>query len=364
MESLKQWEYYIGKRIGDLPTPALVADRELIQANIMILSGFCNSNQCRLRPHFKSHKCVTLAQRQLADKKTIGITCAKVSEAEQLVEGGIKNILIANQIIGEDKVRRVARLNHHSKVWVTVDSREGIEQLNRAAQHERVKIGVLVEIDIGMNRGGVKPGKPAIQLAESVDRTSGLIFEGLQSYEGHIVTLADSEDRKKRVTEAMMPVLETRKALIKKGFSVMVSAGGTGTYDITGRLTGIDEIQCGSYVLMDTVYKKVRPEFHNARSILSTVISKRAHTITTDVGLKGMGIEYGIPEIIGHLQAKVLYVAEEHTVIENIDVPIGEKIQISPPHGCTTNNLYSKMWITCNDIVEEVWPIEGHGCLE
>jgi len=364
MESVNIKDNWIGKKIEELPTPALVADLDAIEANINLLSDYFDKRRCRLRPHFKSHKCVTLAGKQLAAGNTAGITCAKVSEAEQLVAGGIQNVLIANQVIGSDKARRLARLNRQARVCAAVDSMLGVEQLDLAACQAGVKIGVLVEVDIGMNRGGVLPGEPVLKLAELIARTPGLTFEGLQSYEGHLITLDDFEQRRELVTEAFIPVLETREKLLKKGFPIIVSSGGTGTYDITGNLEGIDELQCGSYVLMDTAYKKIRPEFNFARFILSTVISKRNQTATADVGIKGMGVEGGTPEIIGAAQTRVLYVAEEHTVIENIDAAVGEKICLIPPHGCTTNNLYANMWITRNGIIEDIWQIEGRGCLE
>ncbi len=354
----------IGKPIEALPTPTIVADYDDIISNLSFLDNYFKGKVCNLRPHFKSHKCVSLARLQMTYKNSVGITCAKLSEAEQLVKGGITDVLIANQVIGIDKVKRIAIMNKQATVRVAVDSMEGVEQLGKAAQSNDVEIGTLVEVDIGMNRGGVKPGKLVVDLAEIISVTNGLRFDGLQSYEGHIVALPDYKERKKRVEEEMRPLMETRALLEKKGFSVFISSGGTGTYDITGNITGIDELQCGSYTLMDTAYKKIRPEFLNARYILATVISKRDDVITMDVGLKGMGAEYGSPQVFGHPEAENLYVSEEHTVFKNIDVNIGDKIKLIPPHGCTTNNLYSQMWISRNNLIEDVWAIEGHGCLE
>jgi D-serine deaminase-like pyridoxal phosphate-dependent protein len=354
----------IGQSIEKLPTPAIIADVDLVQQNLVYLSDYFENKHCKLRPHFKSHKCVTLAKRQVARNNTVGMTCAKLSEAEQLVTGGIKDVLIANQVIGVDKVKRVAFLNQNATVRVAVDSHKGIEQLGLAAQEFGVTIGAFVEVDIGMDRGGVLPGKPALHLAEFVSKTHGVRFDGLQSYEGHIITLENYDERKQRVQEAMKPLLETKQILEHKGFSVILSSGGSGTYDITGNIEGIDEVQCGSYALMDSAYKKIRPEFQNARYILTTVISKRGETITTDVGLKGMGAEYSKPEVINFPKAEVLYVAEEHTVINNLNVNIGDKIKLIPPHGCTTNNLYSHVWISQNNTIIDVWPIEGRGCLQ
>jgi D-serine deaminase-like pyridoxal phosphate-dependent protein len=357
-------EHFIGRPVIDLPTPSMVTDITLMDANLARMDGFFAGSGSKLRPHFKSHKCVTLASRQMGQPNTVGITCAKLSEAEQLVAGGVFNILIANQVIGMDKTARIAQMNQKATVHVAVDSKLGIGQLGAAAQKAGASIGVFVEIDIGMRRGGVQPGKQAMDLVEIIARTPGIRFEGIQSYEGHIVTLADYHERKRRVEQDLKPVIETKKRLEQKGFKTSVSSGGTGTYDITGNIDGINELQCGSYVLMDAAYRKIRPEFENARFILATVISDQQDRKTLDVGLKGMGAEYGIPEAMDYPGAISLGIAEEHIMFEKLEAGIGKKVRLIPPHGCTTNNLYDRMWIARNEIIEDVWPIEGRGCLE
>ena len=355
----------IGKSVDELQTPAIVADIEALEANLSLMADYFTGRHCRLRPHFKSHKCVTLAHRQLAAGNAHGITCAKVSEAEQLVSGGIKDILIANQVIGPEKVRRVAELNRKAPVRLMVDSREGVTRIGAAARAAGVIVGVLVEVDIGMNRCGVPPGKPALELAGLVTRTRGLRFDGLQGYEGHLVTLEDYRERKRLAGKSIEKLIETRRTLENSGLPVsIVSAGGTGTYTITGNIEGIDEIQPGSYALMDSFYKKVTPEFQNARYVAATIISARGNKAVADVGLKGLGCEYGELVVVGRPEAKVLYVAEEHLPMEGLRANAGDRIRLIPPHGCTTNNLYQRMWIARNDIIEDVWPIEGRGCLE
>jgi len=364
MDKEKLLENFKGRPVNELPTPSIIADITAIDANLAKMDGFFAGSGIKLRPHFKSHKCVTLARRQMSLSNTVGITCAKLSEAEQLVIGGVHNVLIANQVIGRDKTTRIAEMNRKAAVHVAVDSKLGIEQLSAAAQKTGVTIGVFIEIDIGMNRGGVQPGKPVLDLAEIISGTPGIRLDGIQSYEGHIVTLEDYDERKRRVEQDLKPVIEAKKFLEQKGFQIIISSGGTGTYDITGNIEGIDELQCGSYALMDSSYKKIRPEFENARYVLATIISDQKESKTVDVGLKGVGAEYGTPEVIAYPEAKSLGFAEEHLVIEKLNASIGDKIRLIPPHGCTTNNLYAKMWITLNDIIEDVWAIEGRGCLE
>lgn len=282
----------IGQPISAIPTPAPVADLDLLEQNLRKMAGYFASRPSKLRPHFKSHKCVELSRRQLAAGACTGITCAKLAEAEQLAAGGIADILIANQVVGEDKARRLAALNRTATVRCAVDSLVSARQLSSAAMEAGVCISVLIEVDIGMKRCGVLPGAAAVKLAQEISRLPGLRFDGIQSYEGHIVTLPDLEERTRKVREAFAAAVATRRELESAGFPVAIfSGGGTGTYDITGNIEGIDEVQAGSYALMDWSYANVRPEFSVARWILATVISSHPTYSVVDVGTKGMGCE-------------------------------------------------------------------------
>ncbi len=356
---------WIGKHVEAVPTPALVVDVEALDHNLRLLADYFATRRAKLRPHFKSHKCVTLARRQLEAGNAVGITCAKLAEAEVLVAGGVKDILIANQVVGPEKAQRLAALNREATVRTAVDSPENIVELGAAAVSAGVTIGVLVEVDIGMRRCGVPAGEAVLALAHKVQKTRGLRFDGLQAYEGHLVTLPDFEERRRRVTEAMRPLAETREQLRRAGLEcAIVSGGGTGTYEITGNLPVFNEIQAGSYALMDCSYKKVSPMFANALSILATIISVGKGYAVADVGLKGMGNEFGLPVVAGVPQAKTRSVAEEHVPIDNFSAPVGAKVRLIPSHGCTTCNLHRRMWVVRRDIVEAVWLIDGSGCLE
>jgi len=355
----------LGKPVHALTTPALVVDAEALDQNLKLMAGYFADRACKVRPHFKSHKCVTLARRQLAAGNAAGITCAKLSEAEVLVAGGVTDVLIANQVVGPEKARRLAELNRKALVRVAVDSAPNVEELGRAATAAGVTIGVLVEVDIGMKRCGVPPGPQALALARRVHETPGLRLDGVQGYEGHVVTLPDMAERRRRTLEAIEIVVGTRRALEAQGLPCpIVSSGGTGTYDITGNVAGVNEVQAGSYALMDCHYKKARPEFQCAMNILATVISSMGNKVVVDVGLKGAGSDFGPPVVAGAPQAKALGVAEEHVPIDNFSAAVGEKIRLIPSHGCTTCNLHRRMWIVRNGIIEAVWPIEGSGCLE
>jgi len=355
----------IGQPITAIPTPAPVADLDLLEQNLRKLADYFSSRPCKLRPHFKSHKCVELSRRQLAAGSCTGITCAKLAEAEQLAAGGIADILIANQVVGEDKARRLAALNRKATVRCAVDSVFSTKQLSAAATEAGVRIGVLIEVDIGMKRCGVQPGAPAIKLAQEISRLPGLRFDGIQSYEGHIVTLPDFEERKQKVTQAFAAAVATRREVESAGFPVAIlSGGGTGTYDITGTIEGIDELQAGSYALMDWSYANIRPEFVVARWILATVVSAHPTYSVVDVGTKGIGCEFGLPIIADHPEAKTRSSSEEHFAIDGLAAKVGEKVRLIPSHGCTTHNLHRQMWITRGDIIVDVWPIEGALCME
>lgn len=359
------YERLIGGPADALPTPCLVVDPEALDDNLAHLAGYFAGRRCRLRPHFKSHKCVAMARRQLAAGSAAGITCAKLSEAERLVEGGIDDILIANQVVGEGKVRRLAALNRQATVRVAVDAPENVAELGRIASEAGVEVGVLVEVDIGMNRCGVPPGRPVLDLARRVAAADALRFDGLQAYEGHCVGLRDPAERRRHVLEAFKPLIETRRLIENAGLPVrIVSSGGTGTYDVTGNIDGVDEVQCGSYALMDAHYRTIRAEFRIACRLMATVISARPGKAVVDVGVKGMGCEFGPPAVDDHPEAVAVIGSEEHTRIEGINARVGDRLWLVPSHGCTTSNLHGRFWVVRGGTVEAMWPIEGRGCLE
>ncbi len=355
----------VGKDLAEIATPALVVDADILEANLKRLADYFADRHCKIRPHFKSHKSVELARRQIAAGSTTGITCSKLAEAEVLVAGGVGDVLIANQVVGPDKAKRLAVLNAEALVRCAVDCAANVDELGTAATAAGVTIGVLVEVEVGMNRCGALPGVPTLDLARHVTTTDGLRFDGLQGYEGHIIYTDAPEERAAKALECLAPLVETRRLIESSGMSVaIVSCGGTGTYDTTGNIEGVDEIQCGSYALMDRKYKTLRPDFDVARWVLATVISAHDDRAVVDVGLKGIGNEFDTPSVVGHSEAEARYVAEEHIPFDRLPLSVGDRVRLIPPHGCTTQNLYRQMWITRSGEIEGVWAIEGAGCLE
>jgi len=352
--------------VAELDTPCLLVERSALDGNLARMAAFFAGRPARLRPHFKSHKCTRIALRQLAAGNSAGITCAKLAEAEALVRAGVRDVLIANQLAGEAKLRRLAELNRSAEVKCCVDAAWQVEALGSAARAAGVELGVLVELDVGMGRCGVATGEEVLALARLVGQTRGLRFLGLQGYEGHAVLVEDAAERGKLAARAMAELLSARRLVERAGLAVKtVSSGGTGTYDLTGAAQGVDEIQAGSYALMDAKYRRVRPEFANALFIVAAVISRTGGRAVLDVGVKGCGAEFGAPELAGLAPgAATCRLSEEHcTVTGDVGrLAPGGRVRLIPSHGCTTCNLYRELHLVDGDQVLETWPIDGAGC--
>ena len=357
----------IGRPVDELDTPTLLLDRAASDRNLAKMAAFFRDRPAKLRPHFKNHKCATLAKRQLAAGSAIGITCAKLGEAEILVEHGIDNVLIANQVVGEAKVARLARLATRAHVGVAVDHIDQAAAISRAASAVGSTVHLLIEVDIGMGRCGVAPGAAALDLARRLADLPGVLFAGLQAYEGHLVNVLDRAERATRARAAMQQAIETRRMIEATGIAVgCISGCSSATYDSTGTLEGVDEVQAGTYATMDRQYHRLAPEFDIALSVLVRVISRpTANKAVLDVGVKGVGSEFGVPSLRDFLNVEIPnFGAEEHAVFQNVpDWRIGQVLHLIPSHACTTCNLYRELVVHENGLVVDAWPIEASGKL-
>lgn len=358
----------IGSPIQDLDTPALLIDAPAMKRNIERMSAFFADKRCKLRPHFKNHKCTRIAQLQLAAGNAVGITCAKLGEAEVLADAGVTDLLVANQVVGRRKVERLVQLARRAHLRVAVDHLDQIFAISEAARTASATVGLLVEVDIGMKRCGVAPGSPALDMARRIGELPGVRFDGLQAYEGHLVSIDDVSERRSRTLAAFEEVLRTRALIGQAGIDPgVISGGSTATYDITGLIDGIGELQAGTYVTMDASYGRLRPEFENALSIAARVISRpRPDSAVLDVGMKGAAPEFGPPLVKGCPDAQIpSFKSEEHCVINNVaQWKMGDLIELIPGHACTTCNLYREIHVHENGRVIDVWPIEGSGRLQ
>ncbi len=356
----------IGSPIEDLDTPVLLLDGPASDRNVRRMAEFFRQRECRLRPHFKNHKCATLARRQEEAGNTVGVTCAKLGEAEVLAAAGIMNVLIANQVVGPRKVARLVELARKIDLAVAVDHVQQVEAISQAAQTASATVGVLVEIDIGMGRCGVQPGRPALDLAREILKRPGLDFRGLQAYEGHAVYTTDFDQRASLTRQAMEKAVQTRKLLVDQGIEVgVISGGSTATYRITALVEGVGEIQAGTYPTMDWRYHQLAPEFEIALSVLARVISARPGAAVLDVGVKGAGSEFGPPRIKGYAEVEIpAFLAEEHCIVRSAPHwSVGQTVHLIPSHACTTCNLYREVYVHEDGRVREIWPIEASGKL-
>jgi D-serine deaminase-like pyridoxal phosphate-dependent protein len=352
-------------RLHDIPTPALVVDIAALDRNIRRMADFFAVGPCRLRPHFKAHKTPEIARRQLGAGSCSGLTCATVSEAE-VAAGFCDDLLIANEPIGPGKCDRVAALARRVRTTVAVDSTAGLDAISAAARGAGVTVGVLVDVNVGQMRCGVLPGRAAVTLARQAAGTAGVELRGVMGYEGHVVSLPDRSERDARTRAAMAGLVETAAMMRAAGLPcAIVSAGGTGTYDISGRIEGITEIQAGSYALMDTDYGRLDVPFEQAFWALGTIVSRPDPArCVADCGHKSMTKDHGLPTVRGLDGASVVSLNDEHatiTIPPDSRVAIGDRVFLRPSHTDPTMNLHDVVYAIDGERVVGVWPIAARG---
>jgi D-serine deaminase-like pyridoxal phosphate-dependent protein len=351
---------------AEIDTPAPLIDVAQLDRNIAAMADAFALGPVSLRPHAKTHKCSAIALRQIA-AGAIGITCAKVGEAEALAHPDIDDILIANEIVGPLKIARLVALARRSRITVAVDDAGNVAELSSGAASAGVTIGILVDLDVGMGRAGVATIEAAVALAHRVAGSAGLRFRGLMGYEGHVVDERALVQRHEGTRAALEKLSAARRAVEKSGLTVeCLSAGGTGTYAVTSGWPDLTEAQVGSYVFMDANYRAIEgmEAFAPSLTVLATVMSRPTPTtVIVDAGLKAMGSEYAAAELLDFPQAHCIYLSEEHGRFDFPADPglhLGDKVRVLPPHGCTTSNLHDRYYALREGDVE-IWPIEARG---
>ena len=356
------------RTIDEIDTPAAIIDLDLVKQNIKTLEDFVRFRPVHSRPHAKTHKTPEIGRLQVA-AGAVGLTCAKVGEAEAMVEGGIEDVLIANQVVGPIKIERMCRLAHRARVAVEVDDPVNVDEIAAAAQRHGVTIGVVVEIDVGGPRGGVQPYEPALALARRIMDRPGLEFTGLMAYEGHTVGIEDWDERNAAARAALAPVIETRELCEAEGIPVReVTGGATNTFDITGAINGWTELQAGTYVTMDAWFRPhAGHAFTQAFWILTSVTSRaKPGYVHLDGGRKSIAFEpSGFPVIDDPEGLEIEVVAEEHLHVKMLDgapdLRPGDQVRVTPWHGCGTFNLHDTLYVLQDDEVVDIWPISGRG---
>src|SRR3954454_15322458 len=323
-----------------LATPALVADLAAAERNIAAAA-------VRLRPHFKAHKCPELMRRQLAGGDTTGVTCATAFEAEVAAKAGLhEDLLVANEVADPGGLASLRRAADHARITVAIDSPRHLELL------EGIDCRVLIEINVGQDRCGLDPGDEAaiVALAER----AGERFRGLQGYEGHAVLLPERPFREAQVERAATILNRLRERLDCE----LVSGGGTGTFDLS---THLDEIQAGSYVLMDASYEKLGLPFELALACRTTIVSRNGTRAVCDAGLKALSAEYGLPRALDP-SIEAVGLADEHTTLKlapGSDLRVGDAILLIPAHVDPTVNLHAALHAVEGDGTVHRWPVEA-----
>jgi len=363
-------------KVQDLDTPAVIIREAILARNIMDMARFSQEAGIKLRPHAKSHKLSRLARIQI-NQGAVGITVAKLDEAEAMLNDGVEDILIAYPLVGEKKIRRLLKLNARGKLAVVADSPEGIENLASTAREDGQTLKVLLKIDTGLKRCGVKPGKRAVELAKKIDGSENLDFGGILTHAGHAYASSGPEEVQKIACQEGEIMASLAEDIKKSGIDCPeVSVGATPTVKISGMVEGVTEIRPGNYVFNDRMQLNlgVAMEEDCSLTVLSQVVSRPVpERCVIDAGSKTLGLDqgaHGNPAISGyglikgHTDAVITRLSEEHGVVEipaDSDLKIGDKIEIIPNHACPVTNLASSVNIIRNEELWEEWEVSARG---
>ncbi|MCH9852825.1 MAG: DSD1 family PLP-dependent enzyme [Alphaproteobacteria bacterium] len=363
----------IGMDEADIQTPCLVLDLDALEYNIKTMGQFAKDMGMRLRIHGKMHKSVDIALLQAKIGNSCGVCCQKVSEAEVFVRGGIKDVLVSNQVRDAAKIDRLARLPKlGARTICCVDDVANVADLSAAAQKHGTTIECLVEIDCGAGRCGVQAGQPVVDIAKAIDAAAGLKFSGIQAYQGAMQHMENYQDRKDKIDIAVAMVKQSVDMLKAEGLECdIVGGGGTGSYYFEGTSGVYNELQCGSYAFMDVDYQRIRDEkgdliseFKNSFFILTSVISHaKADKAICDAGLKAQSVDSGLPKIFGRDDVEYIKCSDEHGVIADPNgvLKVNDKLKLIPGHCDPTCNVHDWYVGVRNGKVETVWPVSARG---
>ena len=364
-----------GMAEADIQTPCLVLDLDALERNIRKMGDYAKAHGMRHRAHGKMHKSVDVMKLQERLGGAIGVCCQKVSEAEVFVRGGIKDVLVSNQVRDPAKIDRLARLPKlGSRIIVCVDDLANVAELSAAAVRHGTTIECFVEIDCGAGRCGVTTTEAVVEIARAIAAAPGLKFTGIQAYQGAMQHLDSYDDRKAKLDAAIAQVKAAVDGLRAAGLEPeLVSGGGTGSYYFESGSGVYNELQCGSYAFMDADYGRIRDkdgnridqgEWENALFILTSIMSHaKADKAICDAGLKAQSVDSGLPFVYGRTDVKYIKCSDEHGVIEDKGgvLRINEKLKLVPGHCDPTCNVHDWYVGVRNGKVETLWPVSARG---
>jgi 3-hydroxy-D-aspartate aldolase len=365
----------IGMNEADIQTPSLVLDLDALERNIKKMGDWAKEHGMRHRVHGKMHKSVDVALLQESLGGSCGVCCQKVSEAEVFARGGIKDVLVSNQVRQPEKIDRLARIPKlGARTICCVDDLENVADLSAAATRHGTQIECLVEIDCGAGRCGVITTSAVVEIAKAIDAADGLKFAGIQAYQGAMQHMDSYEDRKAKIAIAVAQVKDAVDALKADGIECdIVGGGGTGSYYFEGTSGVFNELQCGSYAFMDADYGRIldengnridQGEWQNALFILTSVMSHaKADKAIVDAGLKAQSVDSGLPTIFGRTDVEYVKCSDEHGVVADPDgvLKVNDKLKLVPGHCDPTCNVHDWYVGVRNGKVETLWPVSARG---
>lgn len=365
--ALSMYGSEIGCKRDDLVTPALILDVEVVRKNLEFMSERMKKAPSKLRAHIKVHKSPDIARMQI-DAGAIGIGTATLWEAIVMARSGIQDVFVINELIGQEKVLAAALLAREVSLKVAVDDPVNVKELSKAAQRAESVIGCMIEVDTGMHRCGVTSPEEALELARQITELPGVRLDGLTGYEGHCSLEFDKVKREAMEQQAMGYLVGVADLLKKNNLPCpIVSAAGTGTWELTANYPGITEIQPGSYATMDNYHARLEPRFKQTTTVLATVISRKSTRLVTDTGAKTVGADLAV---LRDYNYPIFRYDEEHgifTVDPSCPLKVGDKVELYIGYTPFAVNFFDVYHVVENDKVMDIWPIiprgPGHGGL-
>lgn len=365
----------IGMKADEIQTPALVLDLDVLERNIKKMGDYAKAHGMRHRVHGKMHKSVDVARLQVELGGACGICCQKVSEAEVFARGGLRDVLVSNQVRDPAKIDRLARMPKlGTRTICCVDDIANVADLSEAAQRHGTEIECLVEIDCGAGRCGVTTTTDVVAIAKAIDAAPGLKFAGLQAYQGAMQHMDLYEERKAKIDIAVAQVKDAVDGLKAEGLDCdIVGGGGTGSYYFESTSGVYNELQCGSYAFMDADYGRIldesgnridRGEWENAFFILTSVMSHaKADKAIVDAGLKAQSVDSGLPVIFGRTDVEYVKCSDEHGVVADPEgvLQVNDKLKLVPGHCDPTANVHDWYVGVRDGRVEALWPVSARG---
>ena len=364
-----------GMDAADIQTPCLILDLDALERNIRKMGDYARAHGMRHRVHGKMHKSVDVAKLQETLGGACGVCCQKVSEAEVFARGGIRDVLVSNQVRDPAKIDRLARMPRlGARTICCVDDLANVADLSEAAQRHGTQIECLVEIDCGAGRCGVVTTEAVVEIAKEIDAAPGLKFAGIQAYQGAMQHMDSYDDRKAKIDVAVAMVRDAVAALLADGLECdIVGGGGTGSYYFESTSGVYNELQCGSYAFMDADYGRIldkdgkridQGEWENALFILTSVMSHaKPGKAIVDAGLKAQSVDSGLPVIFGRDDVKYVKCSDEHGVVEDTDnvLKVNDKLRLVPGHCDPTCNVHDWYVGVRGGKVETLWPVSARG---